>query len=187
MSKSPSKMPAPKHLSGYLVNTLLDACFEPDLLDVHLIYDYNAEDSNGNPQKWRYETWFASRDRVVYSIHGGPMHERQNFQRAVYQCVRPGHIWQANWLEETGTIVSLVHDIQNKTIMTLCAFSKGHRGRAEEAHGDKRKKEDLHRWRGLAADGKQTERMVMAERAEVLECFKKRGKLPEIDPNAERL
>jgi hypothetical protein len=29
--------------------------FEKDIKDVHLIYDYAAKDSQGNPEKWRYE------------------------------------------------------------------------------------------------------------------------------------
>lgn len=37
--------------------------FEQDLYDVHLIYDYDAQDEDGKPQKWRYEAWFFSNDR----------------------------------------------------------------------------------------------------------------------------
>lgn len=37
--------------------------FEQDLHDVHLIYDYDAQDEDGKPQKWRYEAWFFSNDR----------------------------------------------------------------------------------------------------------------------------
>ena len=43
--------------------------------------------------------WFYNEDRIVYAIHGGPMAGRINFQKADYQCVRPGEIWQCNWLE----------------------------------------------------------------------------------------
>ena len=32
--------------------------FNEDLLDVHLSYDYDAKDAQGNPEKWRYELWF---------------------------------------------------------------------------------------------------------------------------------
>lgn len=31
--------------------------FEKDIKDVHLIYDYDAKDSQGNPEKWRYEMY----------------------------------------------------------------------------------------------------------------------------------
>jgi hypothetical protein len=51
---------------------------------------------------------------------------RVNFQTASYQCIRPGELWQCNWLEETGTICSLVYDIPMKRISTLLAFSQGH-------------------------------------------------------------
>lgn len=43
--------------------------------------------------------WFFSEDRIVYAIHGGPMAGRVNFQTASYQCIRPGELWQCNWLE----------------------------------------------------------------------------------------
>jgi hypothetical protein len=29
--------------------------FDKDIRDLHLIYDYDAKDPNGNPEKWRYE------------------------------------------------------------------------------------------------------------------------------------
>jgi hypothetical protein len=32
------------------------AAFDRDLRDVHLIYDYAAEDAQGQAQSWRYET-----------------------------------------------------------------------------------------------------------------------------------
>lgn len=41
--------------------------FEKDLLDQHLLYDYDAENpETGAPEKWRYELWIRSEDRVVY-------------------------------------------------------------------------------------------------------------------------
>lgn len=73
--------------------------FNKDLRDVHLIYDYNAKDVQGNPEKWRYEMWFFSEKRIVYRIQGGPMAGRLNYQTASYQCIRPGELWQCNWLE----------------------------------------------------------------------------------------
>lgn len=112
-----------------------DASFEKDLKDLHLIYDYDAQDANGNPEKWRYEMWFYSKTRIVYAIHGGPMAGRLNYQTATYQCIRPGELWQCNWLEETGTICSLVYDMKYGTITTLLGFSKGHWEKPEEAHG----------------------------------------------------
>jgi phenolic acid decarboxylase len=74
--------------------------FEQDLRDVHIVYDYNVRDaSSGASEKWRYEFWFFSSDRVVYKIHGGPMAGRSNYQACSYQCIRPGELWQCNWLE----------------------------------------------------------------------------------------
>lgn len=43
--------------------------------------------------------WFFSPTRIVYAIHGGPMAGRINYQTASYQCIRPGELWQCNWLE----------------------------------------------------------------------------------------
>lgn len=123
----------------FLTNTSLHPSFDEDILNTHLIYDYDAQDSEGKPEKWRYELWCFSNDRVVYAIHGGPMAGRINYQRATYQCIRPGELWQINWLEETGTIVSAVYDIPSKKVTTMIAFSEGHWKRAKEALGDKRK------------------------------------------------
>jgi hypothetical protein len=32
--------------------------FEKDIKDVHLVYDYDAKDAHGNPEKWKYEMYF---------------------------------------------------------------------------------------------------------------------------------
>ncbi|TVY18473.1 hypothetical protein LARI1_G002014 [Lachnellula arida] len=151
--------------------------FDKDIRDVHLIYDYAAHDEKGNPEKWKYEMWFFSHNRIVYAIHGGPMAGRINYQTASYQCIRPGELWQCNWLEETGTICSLVYDIPQKKITTLLGFSQGHWEHAEDAHGDKRNPEDLKRWRGLAAIGKQTDRFMLNEQADILESYRGKGEL----------
>ncbi|KAF4633275.1 hypothetical protein G7Y89_g4853 [Cudoniella acicularis] len=145
----------------------------------------NLYDPNGimNPYKW-----FFSEKRIVYAIHGGPMAGRINYQTASYQYIRPGELWQCNWLEETGTIVSLVYDIPNKRITTLLAFSQGHWEHAEAAHGDKRNPADLERWRGLAKIGsKQTDRFLLNEQADILKVFKGKGDLVPIDPEVETL
>ncbi|KAJ5887805.1 hypothetical protein N7495_007846 [Penicillium taxi] len=162
--------------------------FDADIRDRHLIYDYAAQDAEGNPEKWRYEMWFESDNRINYAIHGGPMAGRINYQTADYQCIRPGELWQCNWLEETGTICSLVYDIPNKKITTLLGFSKGHWTQAEDAHGDKRNHEDLERWRGLARVGEsQTDRHMLSEQADILEDFRGPGDLKPSDPNAPTL
>ncbi|GLA13408.1 hypothetical protein AnigIFM62618_010397 [Aspergillus niger] len=160
---------------------LKDTPFDTDIRDRHLIYDYAAQDAQGNPEKWRYEMWFYNEDRIVYAIHGGPMAGRKNFQTATYQCIRPGELWQCNWLEETGTICSLVYDIPRKRITTLLGFSKGHWEESEAAHGDKRNAKDLERWRGLATIGKQTDRKLLSEQADILEDFRGPGDLEPID------
>ena len=40
--------------------TKSDSPFAKDLKDLHLVYDYNVRDAQGNPEKWRYEIWFFS-------------------------------------------------------------------------------------------------------------------------------
>ncbi|KAL1297879.1 hypothetical protein AAFC00_006400 [Neodothiora populina] len=131
---------------SFKTNTPLHPSFDKDVRDAHLIYDYDASNpETGEPEKWRYEMWFVSPERIVYAIHGGPMAGRYNYQTCQFQCVRPGEIWQCNWLEETGTICSLVWDIKEKTITTLLGFSKGHWDYPEKAHGDKRNPEDFKR------------------------------------------
>jgi hypothetical protein len=77
--------------------------------------------------------------------------------------------------EETGTICSLVYDIPLKKITTLLGFSKGHWEHAEEAHGDKRNSADLAKWRKLAEIGKQTDRHMLSEQADISTVSK--GKL----------
>jgi len=158
-----------------------DSTFDQDLRDVHLLYDYDVRVENGNMEKWRYELWIFSEDRVVYKIHGGPMAGRSNYQACSFQCIRPGELWQCNWLEETGTIVSLVYDITQKRITTMLGFSKGHWENAEAAHGDKRNPKDLDRWRGLAKIGIQTDRHILVEQAQNVESFKGKGDLEPIE------
>lgn len=172
-------------LPQFLTNTKLHPSFDHDIRDTHLVYDYDAQGVDGRLEKWRYELWFFSDTRVVYAIHGGPMAGRNNYQTATYQCIRPGELWQVNWLEETGTVVSLVYDIPKQKITTLIAFSKGHWQHAEEAHGDKRNREDLERWRGLARMGTQAERYMLSEQATIVENFKGKGDLRPIAQDAE--
>ncbi|OJJ99585.1 hypothetical protein ASPACDRAFT_119159 [Aspergillus aculeatus ATCC 16872] len=158
--------------------------FDADLRDRHIIYDYAAHDGNGNPEKWRYEIWFFNEDRVVYAIYGGPMAGRKNFQAATYQCIRPGELWQVNWLEETGTICSLVFDIPSRRLSTLLGFSRGHWTQNEAAHGDKRNLEDFVRWRELARIGSsQADRVMLSEQADILQDFHGAGELEPIDPS----
>lgn len=88
---------------------------------------------------------------------------------------------------ETGTICSLVYDIPNKKVSTLLAFSQGHWERPQEAHGDKRNPADFERWRGLASIGKQADRFMLNEQADILEAFKGKGDLVPIDPEAETI
>lgn len=164
------------------------AHFQKDIENVHLLYDYDAENpETGAPEKWRYEMWFRSDDRIVYAIHGGPMAGRLNYQTVDYQCIRPGELWQANWLEESGTICSLVYDIPQARITTMLNFSKGHWEYPEKAHGDKRNPEDFQRWRELAKVGGATERKILNDQATILKSFRGAGDLEDIDLNAPTL
>ncbi|KAK1224685.1 hypothetical protein PQX77_012432 [Marasmius sp. AFHP31] len=169
---------------SYHTDTPLDPTFDRDIKDLHLVYDYAAQDADGNPETWRYEMWFFSHNRIVYAIHGGPMAGRYNYQTATYQCIRPGELWQVNWLEETGTIVSLVYDMKNDTLTTLIGFSKGHWENPTLAHGDKRDPEAFQRWRQLAEIGKQTDRFMLSEQAKIVEKFRGKGSLVPIEPHA---
>ncbi|KAI0023012.1 Calycin-like protein [Xylariomycetidae sp. FL0641] len=167
-----------------LAGSVSTASFDEDIANRHLIYDYDVpgtETASGKPEKWRYEMWFYNADRVVYAIHGGPMGGRKNYQAATYQCIRPGELWQCNWLEETGTSVSLVFDLARRRLTTMISFSRGHWERAADAHGDKRNPADFARWRGLARLGaSQADRTVLCEQASVVEDFRGRGQLEEI-------
>ncbi|KAJ3101571.1 hypothetical protein HK100_004517 [Physocladia obscura] len=162
--------------------------FMNDIENLHLLYDYDAHNvETGVPEKWRYEMWFRSEDRIVYAIHGGPMKGRRNYQKADYQCIRPGELWQISWLEETGTVVSLVFDIAKQRITTFMSFSKGHWTRPEDAHGDKRNAEDFTRWRKLALVGTPMDVHLLPEQADILETFRGAGDLQDIDLSAPTL
>jgi hypothetical protein len=50
-------MPVPTH--GLTEAKVLPQ-FDKDIRDLHLIYDYDAHDSNGKPEKWRYEMYFST-------------------------------------------------------------------------------------------------------------------------------
>lgn len=166
----------------------LESAFKNDLENLHLLYDYDAlNPDTGAPEKWRYEMWFHSADRIVYAIWGGPMAGRKNYQKADYQCIRPGELWQVNWLEETGTTCSLVYDIKLNRITTMLNFSKGHWEQAEQAHGDKRNPADFQRWRDLAKIGIQTDRHILNDQANIVESFRGAGQLEDIDTNAPTL
>ncbi|KAF4315869.1 hypothetical protein BBO99_00007248 [Phytophthora kernoviae] len=143
--KHPNAFAMPVSVFGFHTNTSLDPTFDKDIRDLHLINDYDAGSPEGKSEKWCYELWFFSHDRVVYAIHGGPMAVRMNYQTCAYQCIRPGELWQCNWLEEIGTIVSLVFDIKQQKLTAMIGFSKGHWEHPMEAYGDKRNAEDFTR------------------------------------------
>lgn len=54
-----------KKLPTFLTNTDLHPSFDKDIRDTHLIYDYAAQAPDGTPEKWRYEMWFFSHNRIV--------------------------------------------------------------------------------------------------------------------------
>ncbi|KAJ9122770.1 hypothetical protein QFC24_004200 [Naganishia onofrii] len=136
---------------------------------------------------WKYEFWLKSEKRIVYAIHGGPMSGRKNYQTCAVQEVRTGEIFQISWVEETGTVVSIIVDLTQKRITTYMAFSRGHWDYPEKAHGDKRNPEDFERWRKLAEVGKNTDREVIPEQATIDTITEGRGDLEDIDENAPTL
>lgn len=149
--------------------------FETEMLHKHFAYTYD----NG----WTYEFYVPSEDRIIYSISGGPMAGRKNYQTTYYQRIRKD-LWQVNFLEETGTVVSIVIDVEMARISTLIAFSQGHWEKNEDSHGDKRNPEDLERWRGLSKIGIQTNRYVIAEQATLDSVSEGPGDLEPIDLKA---
>jgi len=179
--------PTNQLLPQYITYTDLDPSFDREIRDVHLLYDYNAQDKSGKPERWRYEMWFFSDSRIVYAIRGGPMAGRVSYQKATYQCVRPGEVWQVNWLEETGTVCSLVYDISRSRITTLVSLSKGHWEQTEQARGDKRNAKDFERCRQLSKMGNQTERVMLSVQADIIERFKGGGDLLAISEDAPTL
>lgn len=155
---------------GVAANEVPQKEFEEEILNKNFVYTYD----NG----WDYQFYVPNSERVIYKISGGPMAGRSNFQTAFYQRVSK-NIWQVNWLEETGTIVSLVLDINNKKITTLISFSQGHWENPEIAHGEKTK--NLDQWRELAKIGNNTNRYMLTEQASIHTIFEGRGDLPELD------
>ncbi|BGP21350.1 phenolic acid decarboxylase [Rhodotorula toruloides] len=147
------------------------AHFEEELFNKHLEYTYD----NG----WKYEFWVPNYERIVYTIHGGPMSGRSNYQTAYYQRIRP-NLWQISWLEETGTVVSMALDLTEQRVTTFMSFSWGHWNRAEEAHGYKRDK--LEKWRELANDTpKPRERHQLPEQATIDKIYQGKGSLQDIE------
>ncbi|KAK4687536.1 hypothetical protein P7C73_g2578, partial [Tremellales sp. Uapishka_1] len=150
-----------------------------DIVDKHLTYTYD----NG----WKYEFWLKSEKRIVYSIHGGPMNGRLNYQTCAVQEVRTSEIFQVSLvltLAETGTVVSIIVDLPKKRITTYMAFSKGHWDFPEKAHGDKRNADDFARWRTLADVGKNTDRHILPEQATIDTISEGKGDLEDIDDDA---
>jgi hypothetical protein len=56
-------MPVPTH--GSTEAKVLPQ-FDKDIRDLHLIYDYDAHDSNGKPEKWRYEMCLSQPDVHIF-------------------------------------------------------------------------------------------------------------------------
>ncbi|TFK51195.1 phenolic acid decarboxylase [Heliocybe sulcata] len=136
---------------------------------------------------WTYEMYFRSLTRCVYRIHSGPLAGRVNFQHAHYQKVRD-NVWQCSWLEETGTVVSMVIDFDQQTIHTFGAFTRGHWDHPDQARGWKRNPEDMARWKALAQEGKdQADRHLMVEYAKMSELTTGQGDLPDIDDTWETM
>ncbi|KAL4897077.1 Calycin-like protein [Aspergillus ambiguus] len=164
--------------------TPLSQCltFEVDIQDRHLVYEYEDRDCEGNSIQKCYELWFHSKDWIVYSICGDPISSRKSFYYATYQCLRPGELWQCSWLEETGTICSIIYDIPQQCITTMIGLSKGHWEGIDATHGDKQNPEDLERWARLANIGNQAERKIISQQVIISYEFRGRGSLEPIEP-----
>lgn len=155
---------------GVVRNPVSQPEFDNELKNKHFVYRYD----NG----WDYEFYVPNDQRIIYNISGGPMAGRRNFQTTYYQRIQE-NLWQISWLEETGTIVSLVLDINNKRVTTLIAFSQGHWENPEIAHGNKR--DNLPKWRELSKIGIQTNRYMLTEQATIHNIYEGLGDLEEIN------
>uniref|UniRef100_A0A060TDE6 ARAD1D43120p n=1 Tax=Blastobotrys adeninivorans TaxID=409370 RepID=A0A060TDE6_BLAAD len=168
--------PPPKTIDDYdpkvgeVRNPVPQPEFDEELRNKHIVYTYD----NG----WTYEFHIPNEYRYVYKIHGGPMAGRINYQNTYYQRIRK-NVWQVNWLEETGTVVSFVLDLEEKRITTLMAFSQGHWENPEAAHGFKNEK--LADWRQLSKIGIQTNRYMLTEQATINTITEGPGDLPLVD------
>ncbi len=65
--------------------------------------------------------------------------------------------------------------------LDLTEYTTGHWENPESAHGDKRNAADFERWRGLARIGRQTDRHMLAEQADVVDVFRGKGGLEGIE------
>ncbi|KAI0045092.1 hypothetical protein FA95DRAFT_172046 [Auriscalpium vulgare] len=171
-----------------------------DIINKSFYYTY---DDGG----WRYQFWLKSASRIIYTIHGGPMEGRSNYQQCHILEVRESEIFQISWVEgqlssfsppshthphnlkETDTIVSLIVDLPRKRITTFGAFSHGHWSRPEDAHGNKRNPVDLQRWRGLASiEGSEPKnRHIMSKYATIHDIVEGKCEFEDIDEDAETL
>lgn len=43
--------------------------FDKDIRDVHLIYEYDAKDAEGNPEKWKYEMYVLEQATSIQVVH----------------------------------------------------------------------------------------------------------------------
>lgn len=78
-----------------------------------------------------------------------------------------------------------MYDIKEKKMTSMIAFSEGRWKENKQAHGDKRNRRDLERWRKLADIGNQASRFMLSEQGTILEVFKGKGNLkpiPQEDP-----
>ena len=139
-----------------------------EIIGKHIVYKYG--------ELGVYEAYFQSDQLFVYSIHGGPMKGRSNYQKAYYQKIRE-HIYNVSWIEETGTIVTITVDLELKKVHCFIAFSQGHWEKNEEEHGDKRNPADLERWRALAKIGDHTTRVIHLDVAPIIDIYDGPGEL----------
>jgi hypothetical protein len=84
-----------KSLPTFLTNTDLDPSFDTDIKDTHLIYDYAAQAEDGTPEKWRYEMWFFSSNRIVCKyFFAFPLAHQHPFSH-ISQMLSTAVPWQA--------------------------------------------------------------------------------------------
>lgn len=72
---------------------------------------------------WRYEVLYAAPTRLEYVVHDGPFRGRTAYQTCSMEEVAP-RVFMVSWLEETGTVVSTVVNLNTMRLTGSIAFPR---------------------------------------------------------------
>lgn len=76
--------------------------------------------SNG----WRYEARYASPRRIEYVVHDGPFAGRSAYQTCCRMAEVAPRVFLVSWVEETGTVVSTVVNLERMRVTGAIAFPR---------------------------------------------------------------